>query len=744
MPFITLNPAAAENGLRAWDLDLDVGLYQVSVIADMAEFPLESLYYEMQEFGNAGARTGPWDFKPMVGSPLVPAWWVYLDEEKLGLWCFQRISIEDLEARIFRGNFAFRIRTDGRYHLRLEPYLETANAARWLDCVLQSDPVDSLAPFDVDLEARVKNLSVRQWEWDAFWMSMRERAAHDSLYGPVLKPALGWVLDPNRQGQKDATGRWRNADNAGPMDMTTCVAGWRLFGDITARDQGIQLLEELLALPGWGRPQEDIYGWDGDLVAIDPMRACIQGYFGLADAITPEFREKIRKKLRYQGDRFVTMALLTRDYWGGSVLQDHGWRAILGFAECAINLLGEIEEAEEWLEWAIPRFRRALAAMPPDGHLPASSYETPGLYILPLARLRKVWQEVTGEDIYLSAPVRMIVDRLGAYVNRPEREPLLIASNLFLQQMALLHPDSAAGFWLEKCVRLSEEKIRSGYFSFHWHAQGIFEGFLSLPKELPKAKHEVTVRSFTHFEDAGRVTLRDSSGLDLTFQCGPWLGHHAYVQSDNPCDRMCMEPGPGHFKISVDGKPVIVRPDSNYALRSGAHNCLLIDGRGQIGDIDYPMSLPSWQWKGERITSLLHDPVAETLFARLDLAPLYPASTGVLRYARDFLVTRPGELICRDHLVLKRPLPLEWRFHTTEGCGILPCEDPLQYRFGETLTLEARTNETPLESAIRPTSVIFSYTGSGKKFLHTAFRTLAPVAAARVEYVFRIIQTAES
>ena len=730
---LSLPTQPLENGERCWEVRLPAGLHQLSVLAFHGDFPMETLYYSMQEFGNGGARTGPWDYKPMVGSPLMPSYWVYLDGQKLGLWVFARVSIPDLEAGVFRGRFAFRVRQDGVYRLRLVPYHEHANSAPWQRATLERDPVDTLMPLS-EVSALLKRPPrMAEWPCADFWC----RLPLTSFWRKTLERAVGWALDESRTAERDEAGRWKNLDDAGPMDMTAYLVGWRLFGLEKGREKALALLEELIALPGWGRPREDIYGWDGDLVAVDPFRACIQAYFGLD--LEPDLKARVLEKLRYQGERFLTMALLTRDYWGGSVLQDHGWRAILGFAECAMLLSYELDEAREWLQWAIPRFRRALDAMPPDGHLPASSYGTPGLYVLPLARLRQVWLECTDEDLYDAAPVLPVVERLGAYVQLPDQVALLVASSLFFHQMAERSPGSQAKEWLAASVGLTDDVLQKSYFSFRWHAQGVIEGYLSYPGELPEAKGCVKRASVYHFEDAGLVMAEScQSGLKLQFQCGPWLGHHAYRKSDNACDRMLMQIGPGSFILNLGDEPLIVHPDSNYALRTDTRNSLLIGYRGQYGDVGYPMSLPSWKWRGEEIVALRND--AETgFFARLNLAPLYPDEAGVLEYYRDFILPADsGELVCRDQIVLRHPQPLEWRFHTLSKLGIEPVEGG-GVCFAQQLGLTAFGEEgLRLQVAIRPTKVVYSYTGSGESFMHAAYLTEEPASVARVEFRFDV------
>ena len=719
------------DGEHRWSYPLPAGLYQVSVIADAAGFPMEELYYEMHEFGNQGARTGPWDFKPNVGSPLVPAYWVYLNGEKLGLWVFARLSLEDLEARRFRGRFAFRVRTGGVQTLRLVPYRSAVRLTRWQMALLETDPVDELRPMLHDAE-RTAAMTLRSLSTGRFREVRRQQLTPE--WRTLLEPALERVLDLGQGSVFDAEGRTLRSDPPGPGDMTACVLGWQLFGNEAARRRGLDLLDELIALPGWGRPNEEIYGWDGDLVAIDPFRAAIYGYYGLD--LPEELKKRTREKLRYQGHRFVVMALLTRDYWGGSVLQDHGWRAILGFAECATSLLGEFPEAGEWLEWVVPRFRQTLNAMPRDGHLPASSYGMPLLYAAPLARLRQTWLEATGEDLYDALPVRPLLDALPVAIeHHPER---LVGSSLFLRQMAGREPGSNAANWLERSLHLDDDILNTSYFSHRPQAQDLFESFLYYPGSLPCGTPEVPSPAFHYFEDAGSLLLRDpQSGLRFEVQCGPWLGQHAYAQSDNPCDRMCIQVGPGSFTLGVGESEAVVHPDSRYALNTATRNSLLIDGRGQIGDIGYPMSIPAWIWRGERITAIRHDAATGHFHARLDLAPLYPPESGVITYTRDFLFTPGGPLLCRDRLLLERPRTLEWHFHALETPGITPGFDPLACRFGAGLLLTATTSGLPLALAIRPTPMVYGYSSAGHRHVHAAYTGTRPVDFVEADFTFR-------
>ncbi len=101
------------------------GLYQFSIVVDAGAFDWEELYVNLELFNNQGQRTGPWDFDITNNNvPLVPAYWVYLDGRKLGLWYCQRVSLEDMAEKRFRGNMAFYLAEAGEHEpaLRAVPF----------------------------------------------------------------------------------------------------------------------------------------------------------------------------------------------------------------------------------------------------------------------------------------------------------------------------------------------------------------------------------------------------------------------------------------------------------------------------------------------------------------------------------------------------------------------------------------------------------------------------------------------
>ena len=130
-------------------------------------------------------------------------------------------------------------------------------------------------------------------------------------------------------------------------------------------------------------------------------------------------------KLRLQGNRFLNLALLNRDYWGGSLQQDHGWKSLFGFGDAALHLLGILPEAQLWAAYVIPRLRRSVKVVPRDGVIPWSSYCSMFLYLDEPTAYRQALLALTGKDIFDDAPFHEIVDYLIGVVREKDYLTLL-------------------------------------------------------------------------------------------------------------------------------------------------------------------------------------------------------------------------------------------------------------------------------------------------------------------------------
>ncbi|HEY3417395.1 MAG TPA: hypothetical protein VGM23_10980, partial [Armatimonadota bacterium] len=244
--------------------------------------------------------------------------------------------------------------------------------------------------------------------------------------------------------------------------------------------------------------------------------------------------------------------------------------------------------------------------------------------------------------------------------------------------------------------------------------------------------------ALSFYPDSGFVSYRDpAEDVTLTVHCAPFVGYHAYHAAQGPCDRIGLTPGSGHFMLALGAEPLLVTPDSGYALTTKLRSCLLIDDQGQYGGIGYPMSIPSKIDRGEEIQFARWDAATNTGRIRLNLAPAYPEDLGLTHYTRDFLLQPGKSIICRDHVVLDSPRKLSWLFQGKRENGLTLLEG-LRGCFGDEPTLcITPLSSLALSAGIQQTPVVWSYASmSGfKPFDHLRYDALVPVTIAIVDFV---------
>ncbi|HWL52207.1 MAG TPA: hypothetical protein VNQ90_07220 [Chthoniobacteraceae bacterium] len=698
------------------------GFYQFSVIADGRAFNWSELYFNLYRYGNQGQQTGPWDFNLLdANKPLVPSYWVFLNGERLGLWNFQRISLEDLEAKRFRGRMAFQVRDGGQQQLELLPY--RSFEVKWMSARLESDPEAGLPP-------ELGEGAVAFPDWEKLRRDLK--TTHAAYIGP-LERAFAW-----------ACGRAEH----GVEDLVLLAAAWHLDRRPRAREAALAVMERLVAAPHWGNPREDGYGHNGDLGASLAFFSLAWAFRVLEACLPGESRQAFLDKLRLQGDRFVTQALLSRDYWGGSLLQDHGWRSMFRFGAATLYLRDRLPEARQWEIHILPRIFRALEAMPRDGAIPPSSYGALNSYLHDFVSFRDALVAVGGEDCLKRLPFRPVLDYImvmaeggqGVFVDGGIQEAHLVGGVAFVNHIASVFRDGRAAALSRRLLEQKPPEFVLSSMEAIYHT-GSLLGFLSFDPSVLPVEERVDRPPLTFFEDSGLVHYRDDAlGWAFAVRCGPSCGYHAYRRARGPCDRIDGVPGAGHFTIHVATQQRLVTPEFGYRMRSLQRSCLLIDGRGQYGDIGYPMSIPSRLHRGEEIESVRWKEQDGTGRACLQLGPAYPAEAGVISYTREFHFRQGREIVCRDQLLLERPRRLSWLF---QG-GPLPEVrlHGLQGRFGENPVLRVDPNPVGfgLEASIHDTEVVWTYSSAadGVATQHIRYDAVGSLHIAAIDFVITL------
>ncbi|MFW6059639.1 MAG: hypothetical protein ACODAQ_05625, partial [Phycisphaeraceae bacterium] len=401
---------ASNDAAHTLRFEAEPGLYQLSVVLDARAFDWEALYVDLHKYHNRGQRTGPWDFELGTSRPLVPAYRVALNGRSIGLWFFQRVSLEDLAHRRFRGRMALHVAEAGEQTLTLEPYQSVD--VQWVTARLEADPEDALEPVPAELRPAPGHVPVAAWREAAFWQRQRERlrGSHRD-YQPALERAFAWAL---QREEADDPRALRT------LDIPLLVAAPHLGNAGDTLPRVLECIDEAVARPHWGNPNPDGYSHDGDMGAALLLRALAWAMHMLPDEqLGSERRARLLEKLRVQGDRFFELALLNRDYWGGSLLQDHGWRSMWTFGTAALHLYGILPEAETWLRYVLPRLRRGVEAMLRDGVIPNTSYRSPHLYLDEAAAFNETFMALGGTDWFQAKPWRAITRYLTTVLHAP-------------------------------------------------------------------------------------------------------------------------------------------------------------------------------------------------------------------------------------------------------------------------------------------------------------------------------------
>lgn len=732
--------------------DAEPGLHQLSIIADGSKFNWEELYLDLYKYGNTGQRTGPWDFSledHRLGVVLMPSYWVSLNGERLGLWYFQRISLEDLANKRFRGKMAFHIAKGGSHEITLERYRDFK--VEWISGCLEPDPEDTLLSR---LPAKQNPLPAERWADPAFWESFKGRL-QGSLknYRSSLRCAVKAILKGrDDEWARDATGRVLSKNVTTADHMLLLYGAWRLTGKQDALKALLEWVDEWVEKPHWGgKGRPDSYGYNGDMGAMMPLRSLSWMIHVLRDELGPERRACLLKKLAYQGGAFFRGCLLMRDYWGGSLLQDHGWRAVVGFGTAALHLAELLPQARLWCRYALPRIDRAVRAVPRDGVIPPSSYNNLFLYTGELSRYRDTLLAWTGDDLLDEAPLRRVIDYLCTVREDTNQSPShiqfgpdrsggasvgwmrrMIGGNAFLKQVAVKYKDGRAAR-LEADLMANPSNAEKNIA----HALGVLEAALCADTAVTPVVRTPRQERMRYFEDSALVHFYDpATQTAIQLQCGPKLGYHAYRHAPGPCDRVGTQPGDGHFTLRVGDRELLVSPDSRYSLRSNVRTCLLIDGQGQIGDIGYPMSIPSFIHPGQHISEFRWDETSGYGFVRLNLQPAYPEVLRLIRYTRDLhLFADQRKLIVRDQVLLGDRSRLEWLFQTDrEDRPTLRGTKTQRAGIGDLLSIDVSPVGFEVDLSASETEIVAGYTTADRKHSHLSCITRGTCAGGTIDF----------
>ena len=766
---------------------LTPGLYKLTVDGDARDFDWESLFVNLSQFGNVNQRTGPWDFMlDGTARPLVPAYWVWLNGRKIGLWYFNRPSVQQLTTKRMKGEAQFWIEREGDYEIRFEPYRQFE--LEWAEVRFEVSPDDTLldevtanpSPYPLPQGERkcgrpfptgddavssplggedkgegCRSLGLRteahrglQRLFDAAcWDKLRRNLDDPALpYGVLMREIFDWAL-------KQETS----------IALPILAASYRVRPDPATLERARHIITKVLALPAWGNQPEDSYSHNGDM-------GCAQIIFDLSFTVNflgDELGEPLVKELLARLDKqceiFIELALLMHGYWGGSILQGHGFISFQLFTTAAYGLMGWLPRAEHWLRFCLPRMERSWCALPTDGVIPSTSYHRLDLHVGRLALLRELHRQATGQDIYDRPAFRNIVeflvesymDETGQFLHAAPRGDLThhLAGHAFLDQMARTFRDADAAWLAQECRRcaLNTPGDKGGKFNVDTLWASLLYEPRSPRREEGAATSNTPVghlltsvatrpsRRLRWFEDSGAIVYRDDAhGILFSSRLGNSNSRTSWRYAPGPCDRISFAPIAGNFAIARHGKPLIQTAEGGYSMRSEIANVLLVDGKGQRGDLGFAMGYPDAPCGDERIEDARLDAPDGTGYLRMQLAPAYDH---LQSYTREWFFEPVGCMRLVDTIKCRDPHQFAWLFHThrkhpitMKGGGVFTIQNRT-----ETLELRLARSTSALADSIADTLTVWSYSNQqgNNACHHLAFETREAVSNVAVEFVLK-------
>jgi hypothetical protein len=634
------------------------GLYTVGIQADMKKFKWESLALPMTKSGNKGQLTAPWDFDlHNDNTPLLPTWKIFRNERYVGIFYLQRPTVEDISNKTLRGEFGFQVEKEGEISIRAEPH-----------------NVFKLKPIAVYLEENAfDRMEPQLWTGKKLSANWAWHVANEIGWDSIRKKISGtdWCQFLDKAIEKYSKNKEK--DKPIPDDgLGVCSFYYQLKKDEALKEDILNTVRHLLALPAWGNQNPYGYGHNGDMGCALTIKHASLVYNWMHDELGA-LRGPLLDRIERQMELFYEQQLLLAQYWGGACLQDHGYRSSPSIGFAAINMLGHSEIAEKILAFYVPRFFRTIEKQPVDGFIPFSQYHKIQLYCNDMTDFRIAFKFASGDDIFASAT---------AYRNVPKYIMSCLDEESMLTMVCVTRGDRkdfeaslpylmvlAKDFGCENSRYLANLLTRHyRRKSFTGLAPKVYEvlpmAILEDAEGIYSDKRPATL-AMNVYEDGGAIQYRDeATRFNVAVMCqSNSSSFHSLGTDLSGTDMGISNPSMGAFTVGLKNEMLLQTAESGYRTGTQLGNVLLVDGKGQYGDIGYPMGIPMRTWRGHRIQRHHFDPSTRKGFARLNLPMAYPDDMQIMTYTRDFYF-EPDHLRVRDTVISRSQHKFSYWFNT--------------------------------------------------------------------------------
>ncbi len=415
--------------------------------------------------------------------------------------------------------------------------------------------------------------------------------------------------------------------------------------------------------------------WENDrsLAAGECLFGVSIGYDWLHRSLNTAQRAMIRAKLVHQAETLKNGPPVHHDRW----LANHNHVEHLGLAAAGFALFDEVPRGIEWIRQSDLVFRAMLEASGNDGGSTEGhqywGYTTEAaLRYLELARdllgaghyghpwLKSVPSFIIHSTIPDFSAGNCVMSFGDSHRDYASHGPVHILYRLAAEYR------NAHAQWLA----LEMQRRRVGRDAYcHW-ANLLWYDETVTPVPLSR------LPAMWHCDDVGWITCRsgwDDSAVMVGFKCGPMHGHLAQRYYD-VSRGSCHEIGGGHghpdvnsFQVYAYGKWLAIDPGYERPKWTSNHNCILVNGRGQLGEGQTWFDRDAVLRTGAASQILKAEHTAAYDYIAGDAKTIYPSDTGLRKFHRHLLYLRPDFIVVADDLEADPPAVFTWLLHTEAG-----------------------------------------------------------------------------
>jgi hypothetical protein len=390
------------------------------------------------------------------------------------------------------------------------------------------------------------------------------------------------------------------------------------------------------------------------------------GYDWLHGRLTNKERAFVREKLVRQADLMANGPPVHHDRW----LANHNHVEHLGLAAAGFALFDEHPGAIGWIRQSDLVFRAMLHMAGSDGSSTEGhqywAYTTEALL-----RYTELARDLLGVNYYGSEWLKSVPDFI-IYSTLPgfDKENCVMSFGDSHREYSSHGPTHilyrlAAEYRNPHAQWLAKEMERRGVGR---DAYCTWANLLWYDETLEPAPL-TSLPTFWHYDDIGWVTARsgwEDEAVMVGFKCGPMHGHKAqrYYESNRGANH---EIGGGHghpdvnsFQIYARRRWLAIDPMYERPKWTRTHNCILINGRGQLGEGQTWFDRDSVLAAGasSAMVKAEHTPACDYLVG--DAMNIYPPEADLRKFCRHLLYVRPDIVIVVDDLQTGTPALFEW------------------------------------------------------------------------------------